>query len=174
MIRVIIGTVAVLAGFAVVERSVDASTGPAGSCVPTDVHALLPPQDTVAVRSGPTMNSPMIGVLRSRAAVHLSGGQGGWAHIALTDAPHLDGWVPADQLWVDVEAGRALHSLPGPLGRKLGMSDGDTGSFRVLGCHGTWLHVINARTGAVWIDGGFLLSACGRIESGCDLRSSGR
>jgi len=152
MIRVIIGTVAVLAGFAVVERSVDASTGPAGSCVPTDVHALLPPQDTVAVRSGPTMNSPVIGALRGRAAVILSGGQGGWAHIALTDAPHLDGWVPADQLWVDVEAGRALHSLPGPLGRKLATSDGDTGSFRVLGCHGPWLHVINARAGAVWID----------------------
>ena len=152
MIRVIIGTVAVLAGFAVVERSVDASTGQAGSCTPTEVHALPPAGDPVAVRSGPTMNSPVIGVLRSRAAVSLSGGQGGWAHIALTDAPHFDGWVPADQLWVDVEAGRALYSLPGPMSRKLGMSDGDTGSFRVLGCHGPWLHVINARTGAVWVD----------------------
>ncbi len=152
MIRVIIGTVAVLAGFAVVERSVDASTGQVGSCTPTEVHALPPAGDPVAVRSGPTMNSPVIGVLRSRVAVRLSGGQGGWAHIALTDAPHLDGWVPADQLWVDVEAGRALYSLPGPMSRKLAMSDGGTGSFRVLGCHGPWLHVINARTGAVWID----------------------
>jgi hypothetical protein len=152
VVRVIIGTVAVLAGFAVVERSVDASTGPAGSCVPTEVHALLRPGDTVAVRSGPTMNSPVIGALRGRAAVILSGGQGGWAHIAIADAAHLDGWVPADRLWVDVEAGRALYSLPGPMSRKLGMSDGDAGSFRVLGCHGPWLHLINARTGAVWID----------------------
>ena len=153
MIRVIIGTVAVLAGFAVVERSVDASTGQVGSCLPTEVHALPPPGDTVALRSGPTMSSPVIGVLRGRAAVRLSGGQGGWAHIAIADAPHLDGWVPADQLWVDVEAGRALFSLPGPMSRKLATSDSDTGSFRVLGCHGPWLHVINARSGAVWIDG---------------------
>jgi hypothetical protein len=154
MIRVVIGTVAVLAGFAVVERSVDASTGQVGTCTPAEVHALPPPGDTVAVRSGPTMNSPVIGALRSRAAASLSGGQGGWAHIALTDAPHLDGWVLADQLWVDVEAGRALYRLPGPMSRKLAMSDGDAGSFRVLGCHGPWLHVINARTGAVWIDKG--------------------
>lgn len=152
MIRAMIGTVAVLAGFAVVERSVDASTGQAGSCTPTEVHALPPSGDTVAVRSGPTMNSPVIGALRRRAAVSLSGSQGGWAHIATTDAPHLDGWLPADQLWVDVEAGRGLYSLPGPMGRKLAMPDGGAESFRVLGCHGTWLRVINARTGAVWID----------------------
>ena len=152
MIRVIIGTVAVLAGFAVVERSVDASTGQVGSCTPIDVHSLLPPGDSLVVRSGPTLASPAIGALRGAAAVILSGGQSGWAHVAITDAPHLDGWVPADQLWVDVEAGRALYSLPGPMSRKLAMSDGDTGSFRVLGCHGPWLHVINARTGAVWID----------------------
>lgn len=153
MIRVIIGTVAVLAGFAVVERSVDASTGQVGSCLPTEVYALPPPGDTVAVRSGPTMNSPVIGVLRGRAVASLSGGQGGWAHIATADAPYLDGWVLADQLWVDVEAGRALFSLPGPMSRKLATSDSDAGSFRVLGCHGPWLHVINARSGAVWIDG---------------------
>jgi hypothetical protein len=152
MIRVIIGTVAVLAGFAVVERSVDARTGPVGSCTPTEVHALPPPGDTLAVRSGPTMNSPVIGALRGSASVRLSGGQGGWAHIATADAPHLDGWVTADQLWVEVEAGRALYSLPGPMSRKLGTSDGDTGSFRVLGCHGPWLHLINARSGTVWVD----------------------
>ncbi len=152
MIRAMIGTLAVLAGFAVVERSVDARTGPAGSCTPTDVHALLLPGDSLVVRSGPTLASPAIGALRGGAAVILSGGQSGWAHVTGASAPHLDGWVPADQLWVDVQAGHALYSLPGPTGRKLAASDGDTGSFRVLGCHGTWLHVIHARTGAVWID----------------------
>lgn len=38
MIRVIIGTVAVLAGFAVVERSVEATWGLAGSCPPPPSH----------------------------------------------------------------------------------------------------------------------------------------
>ena len=41
MIRAIVGTVAVLAGFAVLERSVDASTGQAGLCTPTEAYALL-------------------------------------------------------------------------------------------------------------------------------------
>ncbi|MGQ3311476.1 MAG: hypothetical protein ACT6UX_14050 [Reyranella sp.] len=152
MIRAMIGTLAVLAGFAVVERSVDARTGPPGSCSQTDVHPLLPSGDMLAVRSGPTLFSPEIGALRRDTALILSGGQSGWAHIAIADAPQFDGWVPADQLWVDVEASRALYSQPGPMGRMLVMSDGDAESFRVLGCHGPWLHVINARTGAVWID----------------------
>jgi hypothetical protein len=153
MIRAMIGTLAVLAGFAVVERSVDASTGPPGSCGPTPVHTLLSPGDSVTVRSAPTPLSPAIGAMRGDTGVVLSGGQAGWAHIATADAPHLDGWVPADRLWIDVEAGRALYSLPGPMGRKLTTLDGVSGNFRVLGCHGPWLHVINARTGAVWIDG---------------------
>ena len=152
MIRAMIGTLAVLAGFAVVERSVDASTGRTGSCMPTDVHALLPPGDTVAVRSEPTMHSPVIGLLRGGAVVSLSGSRSGWARIALADAPQFDGWVPADRLWVDVGASRPLYSLPGPMGRKLAAFDGAAESFRVLGCHGPWLHIINARTGAVWID----------------------
>ena len=41
MMRAIIGTVAVLAGFGVVEQSVDASTGLAGSCKATQAYALL-------------------------------------------------------------------------------------------------------------------------------------
>ncbi len=41
MLRAIIGTVAVLAGFGVLERSVDASTGYAGSCTATQAYALL-------------------------------------------------------------------------------------------------------------------------------------
>ena len=47
MIRAIVGTVAVLAGFAVLERSVDASTGQAGSCTPTEAYALLPRGEVV-------------------------------------------------------------------------------------------------------------------------------
>lgn len=39
MIRVIIGTVAVLAGFAVVEHSVEATWGLAGSCSSPQSHA---------------------------------------------------------------------------------------------------------------------------------------
>jgi len=41
MIRAVIGTVSVLAGFAVLEQSVDASTGLAGSCKATQAYALL-------------------------------------------------------------------------------------------------------------------------------------
>ncbi len=152
MIRVIIGTIAVLAGFAVVERSVDARTGQPGSCASIVVHALSPPQDSVTVRSGPTMNSSTTGALRGGTAVSLSAARGGWAHIATTHAPYLEGWAPADQLWTGVKAGRALYSLPGPLGRLLATPYADAESFRVLGCHGPWLHVINARTGAGWID----------------------
>lgn len=153
MIRAMIGTVAVLAGFAVVERSVDASTGPPGSCGPVTVQVLLPPGDTVAVRSAPTSQAAPLGTLRDRELVGLAGGQGGWAHVATGAAVPLDGWVPADRLWVEVEVGRPLYSLPGPMGRTLATSDAAAGRFRVLGCHGPWLHVINARTGAVWIDG---------------------
>lgn len=153
MIRAMIGTVAVLAGFAVVERSVDASTGPPGSCRPVTVEALLPPGDTVAARSAPTPHAPPLGTLRDRDAVSLAGSQGGWAHVATAGGAQIDGWVPADRLWVEVEAGRSLYSLPGPMGRTLAMSDGGTRRFRILGCHGPWLHVISARTGAVWIDG---------------------
>lgn len=153
MIRAMIGTVAVLAGFAVVERSVDDGAGEPGSCKPTDVHALLAPGDRVAVRSAPTPLSPAVGLLGGRDVVSLAGGQGGWAHIATAEVPQLDGWVPADQLWIDVEAGRPLYSLPGPMGRKLPILGEARSRFRVLGCHGSWLHVINAHTGAVWIDG---------------------
>ena len=53
-IRAIIGTVAVLAGLAVLERSVDASTGQAGSCTATQAYALLQPGEAVPVRLEPS------------------------------------------------------------------------------------------------------------------------
>lgn len=150
MIRALIGTVAVLAGFAVVERSVDARTGQAGSCTPSDAYALLPQGETVPVRAEPTLESPAIGALEGRAVVSVFGGQGGWARIAVGTQPF--GWVQADRLGIDVRSGRALHSRPGPLGQTLATLDGDTAHFRLLGCRGNWLQVIDARNGVVWID----------------------
>src|SRR6266498_5406218 len=54
MLRAIIGTTAVLAGFAVLERSVDASTGHAGSCTSTQAYTLLQRGEAVPVRIEPT------------------------------------------------------------------------------------------------------------------------
>ena len=95
MIRGIVGTVAVLAGFAVLERSVDASTGQAGSCTPTEAYALLPRGEAVPVRTSPTPQAAVIGTLSGRrggtadvvrAAVTITGSQNGWARIALATA----------------------------------------------------------------------------------------
>lgn len=154
MIRAMIGTVAVLAGFAVVERSVDASTGQAGSCTPTDAYALLQPGGSVAVRAEPTLDAAVVGALRGeeRAAVRMSGSQSGWARISIADGSQGYGWVLADQLRVDAKASSAVYSRPGPMGQKLATLDNGAGSFRVLGCRGSWIQVINARNGAVWID----------------------
>ena len=57
MIRAMIGTVAVLAGFAVVERSVDASTGQGGTCSPVDTYALVQPGESLAVRAEPALDA---------------------------------------------------------------------------------------------------------------------
>ena len=157
MIRAMIGTVAVLAGFAVVERSVDASTGQAGSCTPTDAYALLQPGESVAVRAEPALDAIAVGALRgtagdSRMVVSMSGSQSGWARIALVDAAQPYGWVPADLLRVDAKGSGSFYSRPGPMGQKLATLDGEAGSFRILGCRGTWIQVINARKGAGWID----------------------
>jgi hypothetical protein len=137
MIRALIGTVAVLAGFAVVERSVDASTGQGGKCTPTDAYALLPHGEAVPVRADPTTDSPSVGILQGRTAVSVFGSRGGWARISVADGTQLHGWMPIDRLRVDARSGNAL---------------GDTAGFRILGCRGNWLQVINARNGAVWID----------------------
>jgi len=154
MIRAMIGTVAVLAGFAVVERSVDASTGQAGSCTPTDAYALLPQGEIAPVAADPKLDAAVVGALRGRVVVTMSGSHGGWARISLPESPQIHGWVPADLLRVEARANGplSLYDRPGPLGHKLATLDGEAGSFRVLGCRGSWLHVVNARTGAVWID----------------------
>jgi hypothetical protein len=180
MIRAIVGTVAVLAGFAVLERSVDASTGQAGSCTPTEAYALLPRGEAVPVRTGPTPQAAVIGTLSgrrggttdlARAAVTITGSQSGWARIALATAhdysaagaARLYGWIPADLLAVDARVNGVItvYDQPGMMGRALTTIEGDDMKFRVLGCRSDWLQVINARHGNVWID-----KWCAR-EDGC-------
>ena len=182
MIRAIIGTIAVLAGFAVLERSVDASTGLAGTCTPTQAYAMLHRGETVPVRSEPTPEATVVGSLAgrsgikadaARSVVTVTASQSGWARIALsTAADYRDadaeamqpyGWVPADLLAVDarVDGPITVYSRPGLLGRALTTIEGDDVKFRVLGCRGEWLQVINARHGNVWID-----KWCAR-EDGC-------
>ena len=180
MIRAIVGTVAVLAGFAVLERSVDASTGHAGSCTPTAAYALLPRGEAVPVRTEPTPQAAVIGTLSgrrggnsdlARAAVTITGSQNGWARITLATAKDYSaastaqsyGWIPADLLAVDarVDGTITVYDRPGVLGRALTTIEGDDMKFRVLGCRNDWLQVINARHGNVWID-----KWCAR-EDGC-------
>lgn len=186
MLRAIIGAVTVLAGFGVLERSVDASTGLAASCAPTQAYALLQRGATIAVRSEPTSQAPVIGSLSgrhprssdpmggnpTRSSVTMTGSQGGWARIALDSAAGFHagqapdrayGWVPADLLTVDarVDGVITVYDRPGLLGRALATIEGDDMRFRVLGCRGSWLQVIDARHGTVWID-----RWCAR-EGGC-------
>jgi hypothetical protein len=182
MIRAIIGTVAVLAGFAVLERSVDASTGQAGSCTPTQAYAPLQRGEAIAVRTEPTPQAAVIGTLSAhrggdaglaRTVVTITGSQSGWARIALNSASDYSaaggaatrshGWIPADLLTVDarVDGIITVYSRPGLLGQALATIEGDDMKFRVLGCRGDWLQVINARHGNVWID-----KWCSR-EDGC-------
>jgi hypothetical protein len=180
MLRAIIGTVAVLAGFGVLERSVDASTGHAGSCTATQAYALLQRGEMVSVRAEPTPQAAVIGTLSGRAVtaeqarsqVTIMGSQSGWARIALNTAqgyaaadavPQSFGWVPADRLTVDarVDGTIKVYDRPDLLGSALATVEGDDMKFRVLGCRGTWLQVVNARLGHVWID-----KWCAR-EEGC-------
>jgi hypothetical protein len=180
MIRAIIGTVAVLAGFGVLERSVDASTGQPGSCTPTEAYALLLRGEAVPVRAEPTPQAAVIGTLTgrrgnstdlARAAVTIAGSQNGWARIILATARDYStagatqpyGWIPADLLTVDarVDGTITVYDRPGLMGRALATIEGDDMKFRVLGCRGDWLQVINARHGNVWID-----KWCAR-ENGC-------
>ncbi len=161
MIRAMIGTVAVLAGFAVVERSVDASTGQGGTCAATDVYTWLRHGEFVPLHAEPTLNAPVTGRVEARpvgpegarTVVRLSGSQGGWARITTSEG-QAQGWMPADLLMVDARVSGPLnvHSRPGAMGVKLATLDGEEDTFRVLGCRGTWLHVISAGTGDAWID----------------------
>ena len=180
MLRAIVGTVAVLAGFAVLERSVDASTGLAGACTPTAAYALLPRGEAVSVRNDPTPQAAVIGTLSgrrggtgdlARAAVTITGSQNGWARITLATAQDYSathtaqpyGWIPADLLTVDARVDGVInvYDRPGVMGRALTTIEGDDMKFRVLGCRNDWLQVINARHGNIWID-----KWCAR-EEGC-------
>jgi hypothetical protein len=181
MLRAIIGTTAVLAGFAVLERSVDASTGHAGSCTSTQAYTLLQRGEAVPVRIEPTPQAAVIGTLSgrsittgdlARAEVTITGSQSGWARIALNTARGYSagssasqpfGWIPADRLTVDarVDGPITVYDWPGLLGAAVATIEGDDMKFRVLGCRGNWLQVINARHGNVWID-----KWCAR-EDGC-------
>lgn len=180
-IRAIIGTVAVLAGFAVLERSVDASTGQAGSCKATQAYAVLHPGDRIVVRAQPTPEADVVGMLSTQdrsgdlaaAVVTMTSSQSGWARIALatakdytaldTTAPRSYGWIPADQLTVDTRVDGAIttYSRPGLMGEITGKIEKDDMRFRVLGCRGELLQVINASQGNTWID-----KWCSRAE-GC-------
>lgn len=180
MLRAIIGTAAVLAGFGVLERSVDASTGQAGSCKAAQAYAMMQRGEAVSVRAEPTPQAAVIGTLSGRPAggelarsqVTIMGSQSGWARIALNTAqgyaaadaaPQSFGWVPADLLTVDarVDGTITAYDRPDLLGSSVATIEGDDMKFRVLGCRGNRLQVINARHGNVWID-----KWCAR-EEGC-------
>jgi hypothetical protein len=170
MIRAIIGTVAVLAGFAVVEQSVDATTGLAASCRVGQAYALLQPGQPLAIRATPTPEGVVIGQLATRdvsrevstSAVTLVGSQAGWARIALGgadyavvgDSQRQFGWVPADALAVSstLDGAVSMFTRPGLLGQQIGQIKDEDLQFRVLGCRGSWLQVINAEKGNIWID----------------------
>jgi hypothetical protein len=179
MIRAVIGTVSVLAGFVVLEQSVDASTGLAGSCTATQAYALLQANEALPVRATPTPEGTVIGTLASpgtsrevsSSTVMITGSQSGWARIALGGADYTAvdgsrrqyGWVPADALAVSsrLDGDINMFSRPGLFGQQMGKIRNEDLQFRVLGCRGEWLQVINAEKGNVWID-----RWCSR-EEGC-------
>jgi hypothetical protein len=170
MMRAIVGTVAVLAGFAVLEESVDASTGIAGSCKATHAYTLLPAGEPLAVRATPTPEGTVVGTIASRdmtrelssSVVTIIGSQSGWARIVVggpdytaADAgPRQTGWIPADALAVDtrLDGPVAIYNRPGMLGYEMGRIEHQDVQFRVLGCKGEFLQVINADKGNVWIN----------------------
>jgi hypothetical protein len=171
-IRAIIGTVAVLAGFAVLEHTVDASTGQAGSCKATQAYAQMQPGDRIVVRAQPTTEAAIVGMLSADArstgltvaVVTLNSSMSGWARISLATAqdytaldpatPRAAGWIPADQLAVDgrVDGEITTYSRPSLIGVVTGKIAPSDEKFRVLGCRGELLQVINATQGNTWID----------------------
>jgi len=168
MMRAIIGTVAVLAGFAVLEDSVDASTGLAGSCKAAQAYALLPAGESLAVRATPTPEGAVVGMIVPRemaqdlssSVVTMISSQSGWARIvvggadytAVDTAPRQTGWIPADALAVGtgLDSPVKIYNRPGLLGYEMGKVQDM--QFRVLGCKGEFLQVINADKGNVWLD----------------------
>lgn len=179
MFRAVVCTVAVLAGFAVVESSSDASTGLAGSCKITQAYAMLHPGEQLPVRNMPSPEGTVIGALATQrmdeeiiaSTVTLTGSQSGWARIALNTADYTSidgttqryGWIPADALAVSTRVSGTVttYTRPGWLGEASNRIQNDDQAFRVLGCNGDMLQVINAQQGNVWID-----RWCARFE-GC-------
>ncbi len=133
------------------------------------------------MREQPTPEAPVVGVLAAkpsgeelqRAAVTLTASQSGWARITLAKAegytaleggtPRQYGWVPADMLAVNTRVDGAIttYSRPGLMGTATGHIENESDQFRVLGCRGEWLQVINEARGNTWID-----RWCARAE-GC-------
>ncbi|MBS0524613.1 MAG: hypothetical protein JSS04_13375 [Proteobacteria bacterium] len=168
MMRAVIGTVVVLAGLAVLEESVDASTGLAGSCKAAQAYALMPAGEPLVVRATPTPEGAVVGMIVPRemardlssATVTMIGSQGGWAHIvvggpdytAIDKVTRQTGWIPADALSVDthLDTPVKIYDRPGLLGHGIGKVQDM--QFRVLGCKGEFLQVINADKGNVWLD----------------------
>ena len=168
MMRAVIGTVAVLAGFAVLEDSVDASTGLAGSCKVAQAYALMPAGEQLAVRATPTPEGAVVGMIVPRemaqdlstTTVTMISSQGGWARIvvggpdytAIDKTQRQTGWIPADVLSVDthLDTPTKIYSRPSLIGVELGKVQDQ--QFRVLGCKGEFLQVINADKGNVWLD----------------------
>ena len=192
MIRGLIGTVAVLAAYAVIEKSSDASTGGmglgGGACKPTQAYAIMQHGEGLVVRAEPSPEGEVVGHLSVlggandgssddeplTVVVTLTASRSGWARIALqqsgreydaTDRTvHPHGWIPADLLTVDarIDGPITVYSRPGLMGRALTTIRDDNVKFRVLGCRGAWLQVINARDGNIWID-----KWCARPGEGC-------
>ncbi|MBV8394465.1 MAG: hypothetical protein JOY81_14910 [Alphaproteobacteria bacterium] len=170
MIRTVICTVAVLAGFAVVESTSDASTGLAGSCKTTEAYAMLHPGEQLPVRNSPSPEGTVLGALATQrmdeeiiaSTVTLTGSQNGWARIALNsnDYTAVDGntqrygWIPADTLAVStgVHGKVTVYTRPGWLGQVAGQVENENQKFRLLGCNSDMLQVINAQFGSSWID----------------------
>ena len=144
-------------------------------------YALLPRGEAVPVRTEPTPQAAVIGTLSGRrGGRRRSCARGGDHHrqperLGAHRARHgarlqrrrrarsSIGWIPADLLTVDarVDGAITVYDRPGLLGHALATIEGDDMKFRVLGCRGDWLQVINARHGNVWID-----KWCAR-EEGC-------
>lgn len=169
MFRAVIGTIAVLAGFAVVERTGDLGVSTAGSCKATEAYALLRPGEPVPVRAAPTPEGAVLGMLAlgekagaELPIVTLTGSKRGWARIALDvrdytaidTKPHAYGWVASDLLAVGTphDGTVTIYDRPGLLGGPVGRIEDKSQTFRVLGCHGALLQVINAEEGNIWID----------------------
>jgi hypothetical protein len=150
--RAVVGVSAVLAGVAVLERSVDASPGHAGACQASEAYVSLAPGERIKVRAEPSPEAVAVGTL-AEGVVTLEASQSGWVRIALAaDGAH--GWIPADRLEVGSRRDgiTTIHSRPGLMGRELLRLEHQDVAFRVLGCRGDWLQVINAQYGNVWID----------------------